>query len=220
MKILLTSGGTKVPIDDVRHVGNMSKGSFGAQLAANLLCRSDVDLTFLYAKDSMKPKDVINPDEDGAFAGKCELVTFKDLDEYTENAIAAAMTKPDIIISAAAVSDYTLDKHMGKISSDGETLTLTFKKAPKVLPMLKKAAPKALVIGFKLLVSPTYEQVYKAVQKQLMNGADMVVYNDLTEIKKGNKKRLVFDKRMSFCEANNAKELAEVIFNNYSQWAI
>jgi phosphopantothenate---cysteine ligase (CTP) len=220
MKILLTSGGTKVPIDEVRHVGNMSKGSFGAQLASALLARSDVDLHYFYAKDSMKPKDVINPETDGVFAGTAELTTFKDLNEYIMGAFNIAMNdKPDIIISAAAVSDYMLDKHVGKISSDGETLTLVFKKAPKVLPVFKKYSPKSMVVGFKLLVSAPYEQVYHAVQKQLRNGVDLVVYNDLTEIKKGNKKRLVFDKQMNFREANNAKELSEVILDHYSGWS-
>ena len=34
MKILITSGGTKVPIDDVRSITNMSSGKFGAEIAA------------------------------------------------------------------------------------------------------------------------------------------------------------------------------------------
>ena len=37
MKVLITSGGTKVPIDTVRHIGNMSSGTFGAKIAFQLL---------------------------------------------------------------------------------------------------------------------------------------------------------------------------------------
>jgi len=33
MKILITSGGTDVPIDDVRKISNMSSGKYGAEIA-------------------------------------------------------------------------------------------------------------------------------------------------------------------------------------------
>lgn len=72
-----------------------------------------------------------------------------------------------------------------------------------------------MVVGFKLLVSPSYDQVSKAVQKVLNSGADYVVYNDLTEIKKGNYERLVFKKDMSFSKVSNAKELTQYITNEY-----
>lgn len=32
MKILITSGGTKVPIDSVRSITNLSKGTFDSQI--------------------------------------------------------------------------------------------------------------------------------------------------------------------------------------------
>ena len=46
--ILITSGGTKVYIDEVRHVGNMSSGRFGADLAREAL-RLGHTVIFLYA---------------------------------------------------------------------------------------------------------------------------------------------------------------------------
>lgn len=33
MKILITSGGTKIPLDSVRHIGNMSSGTMGREIA-------------------------------------------------------------------------------------------------------------------------------------------------------------------------------------------
>jgi phosphopantothenoylcysteine synthetase/decarboxylase len=55
MKILLTSGGTKVKIDRVRHIGNMSHGTFGSAIAKHLLSWEDVNLTFLYSEHSNTP---------------------------------------------------------------------------------------------------------------------------------------------------------------------
>jgi phosphopantothenoylcysteine synthetase/decarboxylase len=37
MKILITSGGTKVPIDSVRHIGNFSTGRYGSEIADYLI---------------------------------------------------------------------------------------------------------------------------------------------------------------------------------------
>ncbi len=37
MKILITSGGTKIKTDSVRHIGNMSSGAFGAKIALEAL---------------------------------------------------------------------------------------------------------------------------------------------------------------------------------------
>ena len=67
------------------------------------------------------------------------------------------------------------------------------------------------IVGFKLLVSPRYEEVYKAVNKQLQSGVDHVVYNDLTEMRKGNLKRLLFSKDMSWTAFTGAEELVKIL---------
>lgn len=54
MKILLTSGGTKIPIDEVRHIANMSSGTFGTKIGIECLNRGH-DLYFMASKDSKTP---------------------------------------------------------------------------------------------------------------------------------------------------------------------
>ena len=87
------------------------------------------------------------------------------------------------------------------------------KKAPKILPLLREAAPDALLVGFKLLVSPSKDEINSAVQKVFKSGADLVVYNDLTEIRKGNSERLVFTPDMKFKVADDASALVDIILN-------
>jgi len=51
-----------------------------------------------------------------------------------------------------AVSDYRIkDAFDGKISSDADEVTITLIKTPKIIAMLRKLAPKAIIVGFKLL---------------------------------------------------------------------
>lgn len=223
MKVLITSGGTKVKIDDVRFIGNMSSGRFGSQIAAEFIMQK-VNITYLHPKNSTwHPLNWFVPSEDLDFnqvnGVNLEEILYEDYFEYLMKSIDLAKDqKPDIIISAAAVSDYIIAKAEGKISSDEDELIIRLQKAKKVLPLLKAASPNSMVVGFKLLVSPAYDQVNKTVQKVLNNGADYVVYNDLTEIKKGNSERLIFKKDMTFARVKNAKELTHYIINEYSTW--
>lgn len=220
MKVLITSGGTKVKIDDVRHIGNMSSGKFGAEIAARFL-ESKNEVFFFYAKNSKHPLNSFKESETCGWEDTKNLSEFPydDYDEYLEKSInLIEFAKPDIIVSAAAVSDYTIAKADGKLSSDEEELIIRLKKAKKVLPLLKASSPNSMAVGFKLLVSPAYDQVAKAVQKVLNNGADYVVYNDLAEIKKGNSARLIFKKDMSFVKLNDANQLVQYITNEYSTW--
>ena len=206
MKVLITSGGTRVPIDDVRYIGNMSTGRFGAEINGEFIKKYG-PTHFLYAKGSKYTDGWLHDQYDDVFV---------DFDDYLQKSIKIATeVKPDIIVSAAAVSDYTLDKTQGKISSTAEEMIIRLKKTPKVLPLLKQASPKSFLVGFKLLVSPRYEEVYEAVRKVLNSRADCVVYNDLTEIRKGNISRLVFsrddDGEIRFKKVENAEKLIDYI---------
>lgn len=217
MKILITSGGTDVPIDDVRKITNMSSGRYGAQIAEEFYIQdyNEHDIVYLGNRNGIFPKT----EADSHYQGRKYLTSlrFSTFQEYSDiSQKVAADVQPDIIILAAAVSDYILDKTEGKISSDGDELIIKLKKAHKVLPLIRAAAPDALLVGFKLLVSPTYEEKSKAIQKVFNNGADLVVYNDLTEIRKGNSTRYVYKKDMFYTEAPTAKQLIEIIKNEYS----
>src|ERR1017187_9503744 len=55
INVLATSGGTKVKIDDARHIANMSSGTFGAKIATEFLKIPQVNLTFLKAEGSKSP---------------------------------------------------------------------------------------------------------------------------------------------------------------------
>ncbi len=222
MKVFITSGGTKVPIDDVRFIGNMSTGRFGSEIGAQFLMdrRTNYVTSFL-AQGSKSPLNYFQETVDMGWEDKAgeEEIYYKDYFEYLDKSVLLTKSiKPDIIISAAAVSDYIVDKAEGKLSSDQDELTIRLKKATKVLPLLKAASPNSMVVGFKLLVNPEFHDIFKAVKKVLNNGADYVIYNDLAEIKKGNTARTIFKKDMTFTKVKDARELTHYIINEYSTW--
>jgi phosphopantothenoylcysteine synthetase/decarboxylase len=207
MNVLITSGGTRVPIDDVRYIGNMSTGRYGAELADEFDAQND-NVVLWAAKDSRIPQNL-----------QTSILFYRDYHEYKKVVDLAKTNQPDMIISAAAVSDYIVDKTDGKIPSSSDELVITLKKADKILPLFKRSSPKSMVVGFKLLVNPSYADIHNAVRKVLNSGADYVVFNDLTHIKKGNSERTVFDKNMNFVRVENAKELVTYLKNEHYTWS-
>lgn len=227
MKVFITSGGTSVPIDEVRSITNNSKGTYGASIAMEFSYRmtSDKDrLYFSFSKGSMHPAKLncgVGRTTSGSFytrmGARFNDYQYSTYDEYVEqNIILIKSIQPDIIISAAAVSDYNLAPIEGKMDS-GDELVLTLKRTQKVLPLMRAAAPNALIVGFKLLVGPNFDEVDKAVRKVLNRGSDCVVYNDLRELRKGDGTRLIFTKNMSYRKAETSKELVDLIIQCYEQ---
>jgi phosphopantothenoylcysteine synthetase/decarboxylase len=216
MKILITSGGTKVPIDSVRHIGNFSTGRYGSELADSLIpslwkerlkTDHDGELIFFHEKGSKLPIGINSPNS--------VRIEYKDYFEYLHVKDIIKNEQPDIIISAAAVSDYIVkDSVTGKISSDNEDLTITLTKAEKVISKFRELAPNSIIYGFKLLVSPSEDEVITAVKKVLKNGADYVVYNDLNELKSGNSTRTIFDRDLNKTYIYNTEVFKNFIYEN------
>ena len=183
MKILITSGGCKVPIDEVRHIGNFSSGRYGKELVTHFMdSKGENEIIHFYEKGSRKHE---------GWDWTPTQIEYVDYYDYLKVKDLIKDWQPDIIISAAAISDYILDKTEGKISSDQDELTIKLKKGEKVIQSFRELAPNAFIVGFKLLVSPTPEEITSTVSKQ-MKCVDMVVFNDLTKIKAGDSTRFAF----------------------------
>lgn len=200
MKILITSGGTKIPIDRVRSITNMSRGTFGSRIAdaffnegleafrtGNKHGNPIEKITFFMAKGSRKPTlQSLNDEtyEDGY--RPIEYVEYSTFDDY-KSGIEELLKKEtyDIIVVAAAVSDYGVANYYnGKYRSREDDMCIKLVKLPKILPIMRKLAPESMICGFKLLVDSTYEELIKAMEKQIdETNVDLVVGNDLRDIK-------------------------------------
>ena len=173
LKVLITSGGTQEPIDDVRVLTNKSTGRTGAKIAEHFT-NQGAEVTYLGAKMGFKPQS------------NCEIIdfsSFKDLQEKLKNLLK---NHYDVIIHSAAVSDFSVKPVKGKLSSDN-TPKLEFTKNPKLVDSLKKWSKnkKIKVVAFKLTSRASKEQRLEAVQKlQKHSKAELVVFNDLSEISK------------------------------------
>lgn len=190
MKILITSGGTKVKIDMVRHISNMSKGTFGSHIAESFAVSSrrntDCKIKFLMAKGSKYPQLTDIP-----WITFAEYETF---DDYSRELFAILNDfKPDIVVLAAAVSDYGVENYVdGKIRSKDE-LVIRLKPLPKLISKVRDYVPDAVICGFKLLVNSTDKELSDAcIDSLIKNRLDLVVGNDLRDIKNSNHKLMIY----------------------------
>ncbi len=155
--------------------------------------RGNCDIIFFHEKGSKK---VV---EEKLDTKSIRSVEYKDYFEYLKVKDIIKEEQPDIIISAAAISDYIVDKTEGKISSDSDELVIRLKKGEKVIQSFRELAPDAYIVGFKCLVSPTEEEKYNALKKQ-MPYVNMSIYNDLAKLRAGETGRemvyLVGEKRI------------------------
>ena len=182
-RILITAGGTRERIDSVRYIGNMSTGRTAARLADELTSCGHV-VTWLGAENVVQPVAVNK---------MTSFYSYRDL--HTRLRELLGSTEYDVVIHAAAVSDFSLalvetggcrvaDNMVGKLSSKSD-LVLHLKPNPKILDRLKAWSlnPALQVIGFKLTDTRDAQQQIAAIKKQFDNSVvDAVVHNDLSDI--------------------------------------
>lgn len=208
MKILITSGGTKVPIDRVRSITNMSHGTFGSRIADAFFhlgherdggSEEQIEkITFFMAKGSLQPTLQAVYDETFESGYRpIEYVEYVTFDQYKDGIEELLKNeKYDLIVVAAAVSDYGVANYYnGKYRSREDDMCIKLVKLPKILPIMRRLAPDSVICGFKLLVDSTEDQLLEAMQKQIAESdVDLVIGNDLRDIKANDHRLLVLSK--------------------------
>jgi len=187
MKVLITSGGTREPLDAARFITNLSTGNTGRALA-EAFSRRGCQVLCLCAAGAVKPS--------GKNVRLTGFSSFNDLDGALRQALAAEPF--DAVIHLAAVSDYSpslieaggkrfLPGQTAKLDSAPAEMRVTLKRNFKIIDRLKTYAaesgrPAPLLIAFKLTSGAGPEKILAKVRA--LATADLVVHNDLAEMKR------------------------------------
>jgi phosphopantothenoylcysteine decarboxylase/phosphopantothenate--cysteine ligase len=205
LSVLITAGGTKEPIDGARFISNISTGKTAAKVA-EVFINNGWDVTYLSSKDSEVPN--------GKFKKK-NFSTFNDLDKEIKSLIRNR--KFDVFIHSAAVSDYSplkVNEHI-KINSTKKTLTLTFKKTPKLVnKLLYDSYNKSMkLIAFKFTVNLDINQKIEKIEKLLKeSNADIVIQNDISDRKEDRQTGFnLYNKKGKISEATDAHSLGSIL---------
>jgi len=164
-KILVTAGATSEEIDPVRVITNKSSGKMGTYIAEEAFLRGAA-VTLIKNAHSLPPKYHFK---------EIDITTAKEL----HTAIKKEAKKQDVIIHAAAVSDFTTKKTNGKIKS-GQVLNLELEPTTKIFENIRKMNPKATLMGFKAEYKPTKKELIQRAYDLLKSAkADYVIANDI-----------------------------------------
>ena len=166
LRVLVTAGGTRKPIDAVRYVGNRSSGRMGAAVADEAAWRG-AEVTLLLAAATATP---------AAAMTTVRVETAAQLhDEVLARAAAA-----DVVVMAAAVSDYRPAAAInGKRSKDSVAWTIELEPTPDILKELGASRRDGqLLIGF--AAEHGEGAVERAREKLARKGADAIVVNDVS----------------------------------------
>jgi phosphopantothenoylcysteine decarboxylase/phosphopantothenate--cysteine ligase len=168
VRLLVSAGGTREPIDAVRYVGNRSSGRMGYAVAARAAARG--------AEVIVVAANVALPDPPGA-----RVVRVGTAEELRQ-ACGSAFAEADVLVMAAAVADFRpVDPAGGKIKKDGrDGLTIELEATVDVLRELSAARrPGQTLIGF--AAEHGEGALEHARGKLRRKGLDGVVLNDVSQ---------------------------------------
>lgn len=164
-RILITGGATAEKIDPIRILTNRASGKTGVELALEAF-RRGADVTLVHRGYL-------------GIQGICEI-SVETAKEMTDAVIEELNTGYDLLISAAAISDFTVIPQKSKIKS-GKEITLKLEPAPKLIKEARMKFPGLKIIGFKAEAGVTQEELIKQARGS-MSSLDlaMVVANDVS----------------------------------------
>ena len=160
-RVVVTSGATSERIDPVRSLTNRASGRTGRAVARALYVRG-ADVALIHD----------GPDVPYATVERCESAA-----EMTAAADELA-ADADALVSAAAISDYTVEAADEKIRS-GRDLSLDLEPTPKLIDTVRERHPDLPIVGFKLETSGDDGAMVAAARETLDRaGLAFVVAND------------------------------------------
>jgi len=160
-RVVVTSGATSERIDPVRVITNRASGRTGRAVARACYARG-ADVVLVH---------------DGPDVPYADVERVESAAEMLEG-VRRHADGADALVSAAAISDYTVEASDGKIRS-GQDLTLELEPTPKLIDTVREEHPDLPVVGFKVETSGDDDaMVTKA--RETLERADLafVVAND------------------------------------------
>ncbi len=164
-RVLMTAGPTVEKIDPVRVMTNISTGKTGTLLASELVS-AGAKVTLVYGPGTAKPPK-------GA-----KIIRVKTVSEMFGAVKKELRKKFDVVILAAAVSDFIPKSSNSKIKSNKNT-AIKLTRAPKIIDHIKNIH-KGILIGFKAEANVSKKELVSRARKKLKESdADLMIANDI-----------------------------------------
>jgi len=210
-KILITAGPTWIPIDNVRVITNVFKGTLGFMIAKEAVAR-DAKVILLLGPSSLCPIPKANR--------KLRIIRFKFFEDLYKLMKKEITTKKyDVVIQSAAIGDYTPIKfYKGKIKSGKENLLIKLKPTIKIIDQIKKWDEKVFLVKFKVEFNLQKNRLLKdAYKSRLFSNADLIVANDIKHMKGNKHKAFILDSERNVVTCETKTEIAKKLLDTISK---
>lgn len=162
LRVVVTAGGTREPIDSVRFVGNRSSGKMGLAVAGEAR-RLGAEVAVVAAN--------VEREEPGF-----EWHPVETVDEMSRSVMRLA-AGADILVMAAAVSDFKPASALEAKVRRSEGLVVEFVATEDILAAVRARNPDLFMIGF---AATHGDPVPDAREKLSKKGVNLVVGNDIS----------------------------------------
>ena len=168
VRVLVSAGGTREPIDPVRYIGNRSSGRMG-HAVAEAAERRGAAVTLVTAARLPSPPGV-------------ERIAVETAQEMFD-ALAARFDECDLLVMAAAVADFRPKEAADQKLKKGDgTPEIVLEPTPDILGALVPSRRHQIVVGFAAETENVREH---AVAKLEAKGLDLIVANDVSAADSG-----------------------------------
>jgi phosphopantothenate-cysteine ligase len=196
--IIVTSGGTREYIDDVRVLTNISTGKLGA-LIAQTLFDSGFNVHYVYGTNAVLPEYaqgtfLMCPERlgSGLISSKENTIFFHPVNSVNDlyNTLKRLLDQDvHAVVHTMAVSDFTFTRtenvkcKSSSVEDFIEYMRKCITKTPKVISHIKQWNPNTFLIGFKFEVGVSYDTLKALAQESIeKNSCDLVMTNDKVEM--------------------------------------
>jgi phosphopantothenoylcysteine decarboxylase/phosphopantothenate--cysteine ligase len=163
-RILITSGPTIEPIDPIRILTNRSSGRTGIELA-KAAYKQGAEVTLVHSKEL----NVLGIKE----------LRVETAHEMVDTCMNELRKGYDALISAAAISDFTVDRSDVKLSSAGD-LQLHLTPTRKLIEEARNEYPELVIVGFKAETNVSNDELLRRAKVKMEHyNLEMVVANDI-----------------------------------------
>ncbi len=203
MRILVTGGPTIEPIDPIRILTNRSSGRTGMELAKEAY-KQGAEVTLVHSKPSLNLDGIkeVRVETAREMIDACVTELREGKDEGEEY---------DVLISAAAISDFTTDSSEVKIPSGGD-FHLHLVPTGKLIDEVKREFPELVIVGFKAETNVSKEElIRKAREKMEAHNIEMVVANDVGNGGIGTEENEVYVIREGTSDIKHVKGVKRII---------
>ncbi len=165
VRVVITAGPTREPLDPVRFISNRSSGKMGYALGAAAL-RRGADVTLVSGPASSTPP-----------AG-AEVISVETTRQMYD-AVMERLSEADVVIGAAAPADYSPQaRTQQKLKKEAAGLTLRLQPTPDIMAECGRRKTRGkILVGF---AAETENVIDNARAKLSAKGLDMIVANDVS----------------------------------------